>query len=494
MSFKNLKAKVSGHKRTCPLKEVDLTTSNPNLVDTQTYRLWRLRMMVFMMLGYAAFYFVRSNLSFALPYMEVELGFTKKELGRIVSTFGVVYGFGKFISGVIGDRTSARMFMAAGLALSALANICMGFTTSLGMLIGIWALNSCFQSAGAPACAKMLTHWFSPKELGTHWAIWSTSQQMGAALVGTLIAHYFLAWGGWRYAFFVPGVISLIIAGLVYWGVRDEPERVGLPSPEQVQAAQTQHVIEDECAHMTTFQVLVTRVLRNKMVWAMCLASFFMYFVRMTFLFWGPTFLCEAKGNDLGGSAGLMAAFQVAGVAGSILAGVLSDRLFRGYRGRAGLFYMCGLMIAVFGIWRLPSESPHTLHILMMFLVGFFVAGPQTMIGVAAVDFASKRAAGAASGLTGTCGYMGTALSGILPAYIAIQYGWHWVFAALVASALAGTCCFLFTWNARAKSLEEAAEGESSKGEISPIKIEDAAESKEAEDAADEGPDPSRNA
>lgn len=404
--------------------------------------------------------------------MEAELGFTKKELGRIVSTFGIVYGFGKFISGVIGDRTSARVFMAAGLALSALANLCMGFTTNLAMLIGIWALNSCFQSAGAPACAKMLTHWFSPKELGTHWAIWSTSQQMGAALVGTLIAHYFLKWGGWRYAFFIPGVISLVVAGLVYWGVRDAPEQVGLPSPEEVQAAQTKHAVEDECAHMTAFQVLVTRVLRNKMVWAMCMASFFMYFVRMTFLFWGPTFLCEAKGKDLGGSAGLMVAFQVAGIAGSILAGVLSDRLFKGYRGRAGLFYMCGLMLSVLGIWRLPDGSPHALHILMMFAVGFFVAGPQTMIGVAAVDFASKRAAGAASGLTGTCGYMGTALSGILPAYIAMKYGWHWVFATLVGAALAGTCCFLFTWNARAKSLEREEDIEQAKGEISPIKAE----------------------
>lgn len=70
--------KVSGHNTTCSLKEVDLTTSNSNLVETQTYRLWRLRMMVFMMLGYAAFYFVRSNLSFALPGMEAELGFTKR--------------------------------------------------------------------------------------------------------------------------------------------------------------------------------------------------------------------------------------------------------------------------------------------------------------------------------------------------------------------------------------------------------------------------------
>lgn len=475
MSFKNLKAKVSSHKSTCALKEVDLTASDSSFATTRTYRLWRLRMMVFMMLGYAAFYFVRSNLSFALPNMEAELGFTKRELGRIVSTFGVVYGLGKFISGMIGDRTSARAFMAAGLALSAVANLCMGFTTSLTMLIGIWALNSCFQSAGAPACAKMLTHWFSPKELGTHWAIWSTSQQMGAALVGVLITHFFLKWGGWRSAFFIPGIISLVVAGLVYWGVRDEPKQVDLPSPEEVQATKSHHTVEDECAHMTAFQVLVTRVLRNKMVWAMCMASFFMYFVRMTFLFWGPTFLCEAKGTNLDTSSGLMSAFHGAGIAGSILAGVLSDRLFKGYRGRAGLFYMCGLMLSVLGIWHLPEGSSHVLHTLMMFLVGFFVAGPQTMIGVAAVDFASKRAAGAASGLTGTCGYMGTALSGILPAYIATQYGWHWVFATLVGAALAGTCCFLFTWNARAKSLEAEGNNGTTRGEISPIKVDAAA-------------------
>lgn len=445
-------------------------------------------MMICMMLGYAAFYFVRQNLSFAMPAMQASLGFSKAQLGLIATTFGIIYGWGKFISGVIGDRTSARTFMAGGLALSALANLCMGFTGSLPLLIGIWALNSCFQSTGAPSCAKMLTHWFSPKELGTRWAIWSSSQQMGAALIGMLITHYFLKWGGWRYAFYIPGILSLIIAGIVYWGVRDDPQTAGLPALEAFESLSNK--AEDECAHMTSFQILVSRVLRNKMVWAMCMASFFLYFVRMSFLFWGPTFLCEAKGNELKASAGLMMIFQLAGVAGSILAGVLSDRLFKGKRGRAGLFYMIGLAGSVLGMWALPSQSPHAVHALVMFLVGFFVAGPQTMIGVAAVDFASKRAAASASGLTGTFGYMGTALAGYGTAKVAAAYGWTGAFLLLLGAALAGALCFLFTWNARAKSLEDNKED---KAEISAIKTEDAAKAA-LEDATETAPSPEKDA
>lgn len=424
---------------------------NYNKTEESLYKYWRFRMMFSMMVGYAAFYFVRQNLYLAMPIMESNLGFSKSQLGMIASTFGIVYGFGKFISGVIGDRSSSRTFMALGLGLSALTNIFMGIASSFWLLMVIWAMNSCFQSTGAPSCAKMLTHWFSPKEIGTRWAIWSSSQQMGSALIGVGIA-YFLPTLGWRYAFYIPGIICILIATLVYSGVRDDPQVVGLPNLGDFEGGS--HIIEDECAHMTSFQILVKRVLRNKMVWAMCIASFFLYFVRMGCLFWAPMFLCQAKGNSLLSAGCQVAVFNCAGIFGSILAGVLSDKFFKGRRGRAGFFYMIGLASSILAMWFMPSGLPQ-LHTFVMLLVGFFVAGPQTMIGVASVDFASKKAAGSASGLTGTFGYMGTTLAGIGLARLADStYGWSGVFALLLIASVAGALCFVFTWNARSQSLE----------------------------------------
>jgi sugar phosphate permease len=45
-----------------------------------------------------------------------------------------------------------------------------------------------------------------------------------------------------------------------------------------------------------------------------------------------------------------------------------------------------------------------------MFLVGFFVFGPQMLIGMAAAELSHKKAAGAATGFVGWVAYLGAAV------------------------------------------------------------------------------------
>jgi OPA family glycerol-3-phosphate transporter-like MFS transporter len=121
---------------------------------------------------------------------------------------------------------------------------------------------------------------------------------------------------------------------------------------------------------------------------------------------------------------------------------------------------MVGLAASIVAMLLLPTGTNTFTSVVLpscvMFLVGFFVAGPQAMVGVAAVDMASKRAAGAASGLTGSCGYIGGAsFAGAGIAYVArSSYRWNGVFVLLLIASLIGAICFLFTWNVRAKSLD----------------------------------------
>src|SRR5438067_13937539 len=83
---------------------------------------WQRRILVSTIIGYALFYFVRKNLSVAMPAMEAA-GITKVQLGWFLTTHGVLYGVSKFANGIIGDRVNARWFMAVGLAYCAVINI-----------------------------------------------------------------------------------------------------------------------------------------------------------------------------------------------------------------------------------------------------------------------------------------------------------------------------------------------------------------------------------
>ncbi len=420
--------------------------------NSKTYRYWRIRMMYSMMIGYAGFYLVRQNFTMAIPSMQSELGYSKTQIGVIITVAAIVYGFGKGLSGLLGDRSNARYLMTFGLFMSAVMNLFVGISSSLTFLMIFWTLNSCFQSMGWPPCARLLTHWFSPKELATKWALWNTSQQIGGAtilvLAGFLIEHF-----GWRYAFYVPGIICLLLAIFLFNRLRDTPQSLGLPSIEEHHGLVNPNSnIEEEDLSMK--EILFERVMKNKLVWYVCFANFFLYIVRMAVFNWAPTFLREFKGSSLHLAGWQAAAFDVAGMFGGVVAGYLSDKMFQGHRGQVGTVFMLLLVLCVVFLWKVP-EGYVWLHFLGMVGIGFLVSGPQILVGVAAADFASKKAAGAASGLTGTFGYLGTAVTGIGIGAIVDYSGWDYAFLMVAVSGVLSAAFFALTWNHRSKVLED---------------------------------------
>src|SRR5262249_23868729 len=144
-------------------------------------------------LGYGVFYFVRKNYSFAMPLIEQQLGLSKSSLGLILTLHGVVYGISKFANGVIGDRADGRKFMVVGLVGSAVVNIFFGFSGGLVAFGILWMINGWFQGMGFPPCARLLSHWFSPKELATKMSFWNVSHSLAGAGI-LILCSYLIQW------------------------------------------------------------------------------------------------------------------------------------------------------------------------------------------------------------------------------------------------------------------------------------------------------------
>ena len=423
----------------------------------KVFKYWRFRTMYSIMVGYAAFYLVRQNFSIAIPAICADLNITKSDIGIVISIAAILYGIGKCFFGMVGDRYSARYVMASGLLLSAFMNLCMGFSSIIPMFAVFWALNYCFQSMGWPACAKMLTHWYSPTEIGTKWALWNTSHQFGSALIVST-APYILMHFGWRYVFFIPGIFAILVAGFVFNRLRNTPESLNLPSVEKMtgiaSVAQSEKWKTEEEVHLS-YKETLKMALGNKLVWYVGLANLFVYICRMTFLNWGPTLLLESKGSSLAGAGFQMVAFDIASMFGGLCAGYISDKVFKGRRGPVSSMCMIILGILVSILWIVPKDS-HIVSSICMLGIGFLISGPQILIGVAAADFASKRAAATASGFTGTLGYAGTAIAGFGTGWLADNCGWNHVFIATMISAGCAAICLALTWNKRSKVLSDA--------------------------------------
>ena len=171
-------------------------------MDAQTekkFKIWQWRTIIATMIGYAFFYFVRKNFSFAMPGLSAEYGISNTSFGIVMTIVGLVYGFSRYFNGILADRMNARYHMSIGLALCALASLAFGFIPHLlGIEIGdaphalivafaiLLVLNNIFQGSGFPPCARLLSHWIPPQELATKQSIWNTSHSIGASILAIL--------------------------------------------------------------------------------------------------------------------------------------------------------------------------------------------------------------------------------------------------------------------------------------------------------------------
>ena len=92
----------------------------------RSFNNWQLRTIIFTMVGYALFYFVRKNFSIAMPGLTAEFGVSKVSLGLFLTLHGIIYGLSRFVNGIVADRGSAKVVASIGLLLCAVANIIFG--------------------------------------------------------------------------------------------------------------------------------------------------------------------------------------------------------------------------------------------------------------------------------------------------------------------------------------------------------------------------------
>ena len=387
-------------------------------------------------IGYATFYFVRNNLPVVATEMGEALSYTKDDIGNLLAATAIAYGLGKFIMGAVSDRSNPRIFMPLGLLLTALCNFAFGWADSYYVHLLLWTLNGFVQGMGWPPCGRSLGHWFSVRERGTAFAFWNIAHNVGGGLIGLIAAYSVLYFGGWEYAFFVPGVLALIGAGYLFVRLRDTPQSVGLPPIEVYKNDYPPEEKEDHERELTTRELIVDNVLLNKFIWLFAIANLFVYIARYSLLDWGPTYLKEVKGASLEGGGYSIFLYEFAGIASTLLFGWLSDKM----GGKRGLVsFLC--MVPVFGAFVGIMSTPvgyFWLDLTLFATIGFFIYPPVMLLGVAGLDFSSKKAVGTAAGFIGLFGYIGRTVQGKGLGWLAEHYSWDAaLYAILIATFLA---------------------------------------------------------
>lgn len=434
-----------------PAKPV--TMNQEEVKKTYTHYRWRIFYSSF--IAYVVFHICRKNIAVALPSMGKALNLSNTELGLLGSTLYVTYGIGKFVNGVIADKANVRTFLPTALILSAICNLCFvlsavfitpghvsffglpSATVLLWVMAFFWGANGWFQSCGFPPVAKSLSYWFSNSERGTKWSLWSTSHQIGV-FAAVMVSGFAIDKFGWKAAFYIPAVICIITGLWLYDRLRDKPQSLGLPDVEKYreEPVACNSETEEENDNRSYFQIFKEHIIFNPVIWMLAIAYIFVYIIRFGTEDWLVKYLVEVKGNSLTLASSKLSSLALIGAFGAILAGVISDKVYKGNRTPINIIFLICLIMSLLAFAQNPADN-NFMDFVFAAMIGMFTAGPQMLIGgLCAVESSSKKVASASIGFTGIFGYVGAALSSGGTGFMVDKFGWNGAIAFWLVSTM----------------------------------------------------------
>ena len=404
-------------------------------------------------IAYSLYYVCRMSINVVKQPLIDEGILSAGQLGLIGSALLFVYAIGKFMNGFIADYCNIRRFMATGLFISALMNLMMGvlglFSSMIPMVVVfvsfavLWGINGWMQSMGSGPGVISLSRWFSRSKRGTYYSIFSSSPYIGEFISYNILAVV-VAWLGWQAGFIVAALAGLAGALLILLFVSDTPESKGLPSIQEISGEELTK--EDKMATKD----LQKMVLKHPGIWVIALSSAFIYITKYAVAGWGVLFLQKARGFELAEASQVIAFSAVFGILGTVLAGWLSDRLFKGDRVKPAV--LSGIISTSSLILFLFVGGGFILNIFYVSLFSLSVGVLYCIVaGLMAVDIVPRKATGAALGVVGISSYVAAGLQDITSGYLIQGFttqvegvdiydfgpvSWFWVIAAVASFVL----------------------------------------------------------
>lgn len=276
---------------------------------------------------------------------------------------------------------------------------------------------------------------------------WNTSHNVGSALAATIAMIGVSIFGGFKGAFYFPGIIA-IIGGIVYMFLaKDTPQSLGLPPIEEYKNDHSVVVeADDSDSKVNIKEIFLKYILKNKLLWCISVANIFVYIIRYGIENWVPVFLRTERGFTTDNSRLAFMLFEFAAIPGSIIIGWFSDKVCNGRRAPVGIFCLVAITLLTIVYWR--TTNLNLVYVVVAF-IGAMVYGPVMLIGISAVDLVPKKASGTASGVTGIFGYMGgQVMSEFGMGAIVDKWGWNAGFIAIIICCILSIIFLSFTWNA----------------------------------------------
>jgi MFS transporter, OPA family, glycerol-3-phosphate transporter len=415
-------------------------------VSLRTLSRWQWTTIATLTVGYAGYYFCRSNLSVATPLLLDEFGDTldKKAIGTIASVAVFFYAGGKFINGILADFLGGRRMFLFGMLASICATIVFGLASGFYLFMAVWCVNRFVQSMGWGALVKTASRWFPSSVMGSVLGILCLSYLFGDVAARLVLGFFADSGIGWRGVFMASAAILGVILLGSFFLLKSSPADVGEPEP----AAHELNLYGESgnTARPRDLWDLLLPFFMSFSFWLVCIMNFGLTMVRESFNFWTPTYLTEVAGMT-SGAGQASALFPLFGGLSVLASGYISDIFAKGKRGLVIVAFLVPSLAAIFILARMEAPASPVVPLILISAIGFLILGPYAFLtGAISVDLGGKRGSSTAAGLADTMGYIGGIVSGRFVGGLAQEHGWSGAFNFLGIVLAATTAFAVLYW------------------------------------------------
>jgi sugar phosphate permease len=271
--------------------------------------------------GYVLVFFQRLCPAVLALDIQAAFGVGGTLLGVLASAYFYPYALMQLPTGLLVDRWGPRYTVSFFFVIAALGALLMSFTESLTVAVFGRVMVGLGVSTLFVSNFKLIAEWFAPRQFVVMGGLF-----MAMGGVGALLASVPLAWisslMGWRVTLAAVGVLTFVMAILIFIFVRNRPSDMGLPPIRMKPAA-------GSSPDMPLWQGFKTVVTAGRF-WPVSIWAFFAPGIAFAVGgLWGGPFLMQACGLSKHAAGGVLSTFGLSLIFGSPFLGWVANRLGR---------------------------------------------------------------------------------------------------------------------------------------------------------------------
>lgn len=395
------------------------------------------RYLLLFSLLYCAHYCTRLNIGNAQVAMTE---FTSEDIGILSSSLFWCYGIGHLINGRLGEILGLRKFIVLSVILSVAANIVMGFQSSILIMAIVWGINGFFQSMAWSPGVSSLNFWWPSDKRGFATGFANAFSGFGQVAATLMVALSFAVLPnlGWRSAFFLPGILPIILLLIFVFFAKPSPKAIGLKEfneedEEKAKAEEEMKTIVKEKGILYPYFYLI----KNPAFIVSMFVVFGSGVARYGLVTWIPKYLNEVA--NLGPVVSLLTStiLPIGMGIGTLIVPALTDKFCPNNRFLAGVVSGIGATLCILGFVLLkPVGIQFYIMMVLLFFAGFFIYAINGLVWVFSADVGGRVFASTASGILDFAAYMGAAIQASVYGFILTNGSWNIVFLSIAAFCL----------------------------------------------------------